>query len=139
MQKNTKNNTYQCAEHGKDGNLHGRKNAKVWDVLDGKPLVGNTKQVSNSVCDKRTDHTWNKGGIVHDADTYNFHWKDGSSHRGTKESGKRSTHAAHDHNMLVLVVKMKQFTNSVTDASAKLQSRTLTSCRTARKVGEYSA
>ena len=34
-------------------------------------------------------------------DTYNFHWKDGSSHRGTKESGKRSTHAAHDHDMFI--------------------------------------
>lgn len=73
VQKNTKTILTKGAEHGKDGNLHGRKNAKVRDVLDGKPLVGNTKQVSNSVCDKRTDHTWNKGGIVHDADTYNFH------------------------------------------------------------------
>lgn len=97
------------------------------------PLVGNTKQVSNSVCDKRTDHTWNKGGIVHDADTYNFHWKDGSSHRGTKESGKRSTHAAHDHDMFIFIVKTEEFSDCVSDTATHLQGGTFTAGRSRKQ------
>lgn len=54
--------------------------------------------------------------------------------RGTKESGKRSTHAAHDHDMFIFIVKTEEFSDCVSDTSAHLQGGTFTAGRSAEQV-----
>ena len=45
---------------------------------------------------------------------------------GTKESGKRSTHAAHDHDMFIFIVKTEEFSDCVSDTATHLQGGTFT-------------
>ena len=86
--------------------------------------------------DQRGDHTWHEGGIVHDADTHHLHGEDGGCHRSAEQRGKRSAHTAHDHDVLVLLIKMKQTSQTVSNTAAELQGSTLTAGRTAEQVGD---
>ena len=85
----------------------------------------------NRVGDQRGDHTWHEGGIVHDADTHHLHGEDGGCHRSAEQRGKRSAHTAHDHDVLVLLIKMKQTSQTVSNTAAELRGSTLTAGRTA--------
>ena len=53
-----------------------------------------------------------------------------------KRAGKRSTHAAHDHDMFIFVVKTEEFSDCVSDTSAHLQGSTFTTGRTAEQMGD---
>ena len=86
------------------------------------------------MCDKGTDDAGNQRNIVHDTNAYHLHRKDRSRHRGAKQCGESSTHAAHDHHMLVLFVKAEQTAERVSDAAAHLQCSPLTTGRTAEQM-----
>ncbi len=86
--------------------------------------------------DQRCDDAGNQGGVVHDSHADNFHGKDSRCQRRSEERGKGGTHAAHDHDVLVFVVKTEQFSQSVPDTSAQLQRRALTPGGSAEKMGD---
>ena len=69
-------------------------------------------------------------------DTHHLHGEDGGCHRSAEQRGKRSAHTAHDHDVFVLLIKMKQTSQTVSNTAAELQGSTLTAGRTAEQVGD---
>ena len=136
VQHHAEQDTDTGAENCQHGDADGVADSEGGNRINEKKFLRNSERNGNPMRNKGRDYAWNQCSVIHDADTYNFHGENSSSHRCAKQCGETGTHAAHDHNMLVLVVKMKQFTNSVTDASAKLQSSTLTACRSAKQMGD---
>ena len=136
VQHHAEQDTDTGAENCQHGDADGVADSERRNRINEKKFLRNPKRNGNPMRNKGRDYAWNQCSVIHDADTYSFHGENSSSHRCAKQCGETGTHAAHDHNMLVLVVKMKQFTNSVTDASAKLQSSTLTACRSAKQMGD---
>lgn len=57
--------------------------------------------------DKGGDHARNERCVMHDANADDLHGKDSRRQRCPEKGGKGSAHAAHDHNMLVFVIKTK--------------------------------
>ena len=134
MQGNTEENADQCAQDCQKSNLYGRQDGELRDGFNEKQLIGYTEGVGDAVGYKGTDHAWNQCNVVHDPHTDHLHGKDGSSHRCAEECGESGTHAAHDHDMLILFVKAEQASDGVAKTSAQLESRAFASGRTSEEV-----
>lgn len=89
------------------------------------------------MCHEGCNHTGNKGSVVHDTDADDLHRKDRGRHRCAKECGKAGTHAAHDHDALVIFVKVEHVSDMVADAGTDLEGSSLATCGTAAQMGEH--
>ncbi len=136
MQQNAECDADKGAEHGEDGDDNRRADGKLRQSADGKVFGRNAERSCDAVGNQRCDHARNQRGIVHDADADDLHGKDSGCHRGAEKRRKRRAHAAHNHDMLVLLVKAEQPSEAVSDAAAKLQRSAFPSGGAAEQVGD---
>ena len=130
VQHHAEQDTDTGAENCQHGDADGVADSEGGNRINEKKFLRNSERNGNPMRNKGRDYAWNQCSVIHDADTYNFHGENSSSHRCAKQCGETGTHAAHDHNMLVLVVKMKQFKMCIRDRRCRVQAKSRAGFRT---------
>ncbi len=81
----------------------------------------------------------NQAGIINYADADDFHGEKGSGQRSAEQCGKNSAHAAHDEDMLILFIQVKQAADLRADGASQLQGCALPPGGTAAEMGDDGA
>ena len=85
---------------------------------------------------KRGKDCGKKSIVINLSHYHHLKGENGSCHRCSEQSGKRSSHAHHDHGALALLGDMEKLTDVLTNGSPKLQGGSLPAHRSSHKVGE---
>ena len=93
-----------------------------------------THQICHPACNQGCDGTRDECRIFHDSNADDLHRKDRRSQRCPKQGGKRRAHTAHDHDLLVVLIKLQPFSDRTAKASAELQSCTFSSGRSTKRM-----
>ena len=95
-----------------------------------KSLWRNSHSGSKPRCDQGSNHTRHQCRIIHNSYAYNFQRKHSRRHRSSKQCRECRTHTAHNDHMPILFIQMNPSSKLIRNTSAKLNRRSLTSCRT---------
>lgn len=82
------------------------------------------------------DYAGHQSGIVHDAHAYHLHGEDGRRHGRPEEGGKGGAHAAHGHDVPVLLIEAEPSADGAPDAAAQLQRGALPAGGAAQQMGD---
>ena len=93
--------------------------------------------IGNFEGNERSEYTRNERRIIHNTDADDFHGEDDGGNRCTEDRREGGTHATHNEDAAVTVIKPEPPSKLVSDASAELQCGSLTSRRTTEKMGDH--
>ena len=135
MHKLTEKNTDNSAEKGENNYFYNAEKRKA-DGFNSKTGGSNAKKLGYAVGNESGCTARYKAGVVDKTYTAHLKGKNSSRHGSSEKGGEYSRHTAQNSDWLFLWLEVHCCTYITAYAAADLQSRTLTSGRTAAEVGE---
>ena len=102
--------------------------------FDGEPGGRDVKELRYTKSGERGGQTWDKSGVVDDADADDLEREDGGSERRAEEGGKEGAHAAERGEAHILIVKTEEPAHAPAETAADLEGSALAACGASAQV-----